>query len=177
MKAYMQRMGRSLMLPVAVLPAASLLVGIANWIVGMGVSNAGTTFLMNAGLAILNHLALLFAVGLALGMSKDKDGSAALAGLVAYLVPQTVLASESVQGLLGLEKLSDVNPAFSTMDNNVFIGIIAGLTAAAMYNRFSQVKLPMALSFFSGKRLVPIMSALAMLVISAILFIHLAKCL
>lgn len=169
MKAYMQRMGRSLMLPVAVLPAASLLVGIANWIVGMGVSNAGTTFLMNAGLAILNHLALLFAVGLALGMSKDKDGSAALAGLVAYLVPQTVLASESVQGLLGLEKLSDVNPAFSTMDNNVFIGIIAGLTAAAMYNRFSQVKLPMALSFFSGKRLVPIMSALAMLVISATL--------
>lgn len=169
MKAYMQRMGRSLMLPVAVLPAASLLVGIVNWIVGMGVSNAGTTFLMNAGLAILNHLALLFAVGLALGMSKDKDGSAALAGLVAYLVPQTVLASSSVQGLLGLEKLSDVNPAFSTMDNNVFIGIIAGLTAAAMYNRFSQVKLPMALSFFSGKRLVPIMSALAMLVISAIL--------
>ncbi|HEA4504165.1 TPA: N-acetylglucosamine-specific PTS transporter subunit IIBC [Enterococcus faecium] len=169
MKAYMQRMGRSLMLPVAVLPAASLLVGIANWIVGMGVSNAGTTLLMNAGLAILNHLALLFAVGLALGMSKDKDGSAALAGLVAYLVPQTVLASESVQGLLGLEKLSDVNPAFSTMDNNVFIGIIAGLTAAAMYNRFSQVKLPMALSFFSGKRLVPIMSALAMLVISATL--------
>ncbi|MBE8848684.1 N-acetylglucosamine-specific PTS transporter subunit IIBC [Enterococcus durans] len=169
MKAYMQRMGRSLMLPVAVLPAASLLVGIANWIVGMGVSNAGTTFLMNAGLAILNHLALLFAVGLALGMSKDKDGSAALAGLVAYLVPQTVLASASVQGLLGLEKLSDVNPAFSTMDNNVFIGIIAGLTAAAMYNRFSQVKLPMALSFFSGKRLVPIMSALAMLIISAIL--------
>ncbi|NJE63853.1 PTS N-acetylglucosamine transporter subunit IIABC [Enterococcus durans] len=169
MKAYMQRMGRSLMLPVAVLPAASLLVGIANWIVGMGVSNAGTTFLMNAGLAILNHLALLFAVGLALGMSKDKDGSAALAGLVAYLVPQTVLSSTSVQGLLGLEKLSDVNPAFSTMDNNVFIGIIAGLTAATMYNRFSQVKLPMALSFFSGKRLVPIMSALAMLVISGVL--------
>lgn len=169
MKAYMQRMGRSLMLPVAVLPAASLLVGIANWIVGMGVSNAGTTFLMNAGLAILNHLALLFAVGLALGMSKDKDGSAALAGLVAYLVPQTVLSSTSVQGLLGLEKLSDVNPAFSTMDNNVFIGIIAGLTAATMYNRFSQVKLPMALSFFSGKRLVPIMSALAMLGISGVL--------
>ena len=69
MKAYMQRMGRSLMLPVAGLPAASLLVGLANWFVGVGISNAGTTFLMNAGLAILNHLALLFAVGLALGMS------------------------------------------------------------------------------------------------------------
>lgn len=87
MKTYMQRMGRSLMLPVAVLPAASLLVGIANWLVGVGISNGGTTFLSNAGLAILNHLALLFSVGLALGMSKDKDGSAALAGLVAYLVP------------------------------------------------------------------------------------------
>ena len=169
MKAYMQRMGRSLMLPVAVLPAASLLVGIANWIVGMGVSNAGTTFLTNAGLAILNHLALLFAVGLALGMSKDKDGSAALAGLVAYLVPQTVLDPTSVQSLLGLKDIADVNPAFNSMGNNVFVGIIAGLTAAAMYNRFSNVKLPMALSFFSGKRLVPIMSALGMLVISGIL--------
>ncbi|MGX7172744.1 N-acetylglucosamine-specific PTS transporter subunit IIBC [Enterococcus ratti] len=169
MKAYMQRMGRSLMLPVAVLPAASLLVGIANWIVGMGVSNAATTFLMNSGLAILNHLALLFAVGLALGMSKDKDGSAALAGLVAYLVPQTVLDPTSVQILLGLKDVAEVNPAFNSMGNNVFVGIIAGLTAAAMYNRFSQVKLPMALSFFSGKRLVPIMSALGMLVISAIL--------
>lgn len=169
MKAYMQRMGRSLMLPVAVLPAASLLVGIANWIVGMGVSNAGTTFLTNAGLAILNHLALLFAVGLALGMSKDKDGSAALAGLVAYLVPQTVLDPTSVQSLLGLKDIADVNPAFNSMGNNVFVGIVAGLTAAAMYNRFSNVKLPMALSFFSGKRLVPIMSALGMLVISGIL--------
>lgn len=169
MKAYMQRMGRSLMLPVAVLPAASLLVGLANWFVGVGISNAGTTFLMNAGLAILNHLALLFAVGLALGMSKDKDGSAALAGLVAYLIPQTVLSADSVQGLLHLGDLTEVNPAFNTMDNNVFVGIVAGLVAAAMYNRFSQVKLPMALSFFSGKRLVPIMSALSMLVISAIL--------
>ena len=82
MKAYMQRMGRSLMLPVAVLPAASLLVGIANWIVGTIGASPATTFLMNGGLAILNNLALLFAVGLALGMSKDKDGSAALAGLV-----------------------------------------------------------------------------------------------
>ena len=169
MKAYMQRMGRSLMLPVAVLPAASLLVGIANWLVGVGISNVGTTFLMNAGLAILNHLALLFAVGLALGMSKDKDGSAALAGLVAYLIPQTVLSADSVQGLLQLGDITEVNPAFNTMDNNVFVGIVAGLVAAAMYNRFSQVKLPMALSFFSGKRLVPIMSALSMLVISVVL--------
>ncbi len=169
MKAYMQRMGRSLMLPVAVLPAASILVGIANWIVGMGVTNVATTFLMNSGLAILDNLALLFSVGLALGMSKDKDGAAALAGLVAYLVPKAVLAPTSVQALLGLKDIADVNPAFNSMGNNVFVGIIAGLVAAEMYNRFSGVKLPMALSFFSGKRLVPIMSALGMLAISAVL--------
>lgn len=170
MKAYMQRMGRSLMLPVAVLPAASLLVGIANWIVGTIGASPATTFLMNGGLAILNNLALLFAVGLALGMSKDKDGSAALAGLVAYLVPKTVLAPASIQAIKGFKDIAEVNPAFNSMDNNVFVGIVAGLVAAAMYNRFSDVKLPMALSFFSGKRLVPIMSAISMLAISAVLF-------
>lgn len=169
MKAYMQRMGRSLMLPVAVLPAASLLVGIANWIVGTLGASPATTFLMNGGLAILDNLALLFAVGLALGMSKDKDGAAALAGLVAYLVPKTVLAPVSIQAIKGLSDIADVNPAFNSMGNNVFVGIIAGLTAAAMYNRFSNVKLPMALSFFSGKRLVPIMSAISMLAISFVL--------
>ncbi|MFV0559962.1 MAG: N-acetylglucosamine-specific PTS transporter subunit IIBC [Enterococcus sp.] len=169
MKAYMQRMGRSLMLPVAVLPAASLLVGIANWMVGTIGESAASTFLMNGGLAILDNLALLFAVGLALGMSKDKDGAAALAGLVAYLIPKSVLAASSVQGLLGLADIGDVNPAFNSMGNNVFVGIVAGLVAAAMYNRFSGTKLPMALSFFSGKRLVPIMSALAMLAISLLL--------
>lgn len=169
MKAYMQRMGRSLMLPVAVLPAASILVGVANWMIGMGVDNIATTFLIKGGLAILDNLALLFSVGLALGMSKDKDGAAALAGLVAYLVPKTVLNPESVQALLGINKLADVNPAFNSMGNNVFVGIIAGLVAAEMYNRFSGVKLPMALSFFSGKRLVPIMSAVGMLAISVLL--------
>lgn len=169
MKAYMQRMGRSLMLPVAVLPAASILVGVANWMIGMDIDNIATTFLIKGGLAILDNLALLFSVGLALGMSKDKDGAAALAGLVAYLVPKTVLNPESVQALLGIDKLADVNPAFSSMGNNVFVGIIAGLVAAEMYNRFSGVKLPMALSFFSGKRLVPIMSAVGMLVISVLL--------
>ncbi|MET1239320.1 N-acetylglucosamine-specific PTS transporter subunit IIBC, partial [Enterococcus faecalis] len=108
--------------------------------------------------------------GLALGMSKDKDGSAALAGLVAYLVPKTVLAPASIQAIKGFKDIAEVNPAFNSMDNNVFVGIVAGLVAAAMYNRFSGVKLPMALSFFSGKRLVPIMSAISMLAISAVLF-------
>ncbi|MEJ1307957.1 PTS transporter subunit EIIC [Latilactobacillus sakei] len=88
MKNYLQRMGRSLMLPVAVLPAAAILMGIANW-VGNGDSNANvfTIFLAVGGGAILNNLPLLFAVGLALGMSKDQDGAAALARFSRFLSP------------------------------------------------------------------------------------------
>ncbi len=172
MKAYLQRMGRSLMLPVAVLPAAAIMMGIGYWIdpnimTGMGDPNFVSVFLVKAGEAIIDHLPVLFAVGLALGMSKDKDGAAALSGLVAFLVVTTLLASGTVGAMKGIP-LEEVNVAFSKTDN-AFIGILSGLVASAMYNRFSHVQLPMALSFFSGKRLVPIMTSLAMLVVSVIL--------
>ncbi|MQS89381.1 N-acetylglucosamine-specific PTS transporter subunit IIBC [Companilactobacillus mishanensis] len=165
MKTYFQRMGRSLQLPVAVLPAAGLLVGIGhllpqNW--------SFAQFLQAGGNSILTNLALLFAVGLAIGMSKNKDGAAALAGVVAYFVPVYVLSPASVATLFGIQEKA-VDPAFGAISGNVFIGIIAGLVAAALYNRFHQTKLPMALSFFSGKRLVPIVSSLAMLVITVVL--------
>lgn len=174
MKAYLQRMGRSLMLPVAVLPAAAILMGIGYWIdpqiMQGGDPNFVAVFLVKAGGAIIDHLPILFAVGLALGMSKDKDGAAALSGLVAFLVVTTLLASATVGAMKGIP-LEEVNVAFSKIDN-AFIGILSGLIAATMYNRFSQVQLPMALSFFSGKRLVPIMTALSMLVVSvALLYI------
>ncbi|WEG73409.1 N-acetylglucosamine-specific PTS transporter subunit IIBC [Vagococcus intermedius] len=171
MKTYLQRMGRSLMLPVAVLPAAAILMGIGYWIdpqiMQGGDPNFIAVFLVKAGGAIIDHLPILFAVGLSLGMSKDKDGAAALSGLVAFLVVTTLLSSAVVGQMQGIP-VEEVNAAFSKIDN-AFIGIISGLVAATMYNRFSKVQLPMALSFFSGKRLVPIMSALAMLVISLIL--------
>lgn len=165
MKTYMQRMGRSLQLPVAVLPAAALLAGIGHY---MPKNWAVAQFLMAGGNTILGQLALLFAVGLAIGMSVDKDGAAALAGLVAYFIPVTVLDPENVALLEGV-KVSHVDPAFGAISGNVFIGIIAGLIAAALYNRFHNTKLPMALSFFSGKRLVPIMAALVMLFVTVIL--------
>ncbi|WP_086313012.1 PTS system, N-acetylglucosamine-specific IIBC component [Enterococcus sp. 7F3_DIV0205] len=173
MKAYMQRMGRSLMLPVAVLPAAAILMGIGYWIdpnvmTGLGDPNFLSVFLVKAGGAIIDNLPVLFAVGLALGMSKDKDGAAALSGLVAFLVVTTLLSTAAVGAMKGIP-VEQVDPAFAKI-SNAFIGILSGLIAAAMYNRFSQVKLPMALSFFSGKRLVPIMTALAMLVASGVLF-------
>lgn len=168
MKNYLQRMGRSLQLPVAVLPAAALLVGIGNWWASAS-NDIVAHFLQAGGNAVLSQLPLLFAVGLALGMSKDKDGAAALAGLVAFELPTNVLKSESVATLLNI-KVATVNPAFGQI-GNVFIGIISGLIAAALYNRFHETKLPMALSFFSGKRLVPILAALTMLLVSVALLI------
>ncbi|OJG95450.1 PTS system, N-acetylglucosamine-specific IIBC component [Enterococcus thailandicus] len=164
-------MGRSLMLPVATLPVAALFMGIGYWIdpSGWGGNNILAAFLIKAGSTILDNLGLLFAVGLALGMSKDKDGSSALAGLVAFLTPMTLVSSASV-ALFTKVDVEQVNIAFGAINNkNVFIGILAGLVAAAMYNRFSKVKLPMALSFFSGKRAVPIVTAGVMTLISALL--------
>lgn len=167
----MQKMGRSLMLPVATLPVAALFMGIGYWIdpSGWGGNNLLAAFLIKAGGTILDNLGILFAVGLALGMSKDKDGSAALAGLVAFLVPMTLINSASVAMFQRID-VEMVDKAFTAINNkNVFIGILAGLIAGAMYNKFSGVKLPMALSFFSGKRLVPIVTSFVMLLVSAAL--------
>ncbi|MEH7223994.1 N-acetylglucosamine-specific PTS transporter subunit IIBC [Bacillus sp. JJ1566] len=170
MMKYLQKIGRSLMLPVAVLPAAAILMGIGYWIdpVGWGADNAVAAFLIKAGSSIIDNMSILFAVGVALGMSKDKDGSAALSGLVAYLVITTLLGTNTVAMLQGVDP-GEVNAAFGKIGNQ-FIGILSGLVAAGMYNRFSEVQLPDALAFFSGKRLVPIMTSVAMIVASAILF-------
>lgn len=169
MMKYLQNLGRSLMLPVAVLPAAALLMGIGNWILNLFNENSVIgNYLTSGGLAILDNLGILFAVGVAIGMSKEQDGAAGLSGLVAWLVATTVLSVSGVAGLQGIEE-GAVNAAFENTEN-VFIGILSGIVASIMYNRFSQVRLPDALAFFSGKRLVPIMSAAAMMVVSAALF-------
>ncbi|UOQ46722.1 N-acetylglucosamine-specific PTS transporter subunit IIBC [Gracilibacillus caseinilyticus] len=169
---YLQNIGRSLMLPVAVLPAAAILMGLGYWLdpEGWGEANVVAAFLIKAGESIVSgpSMSILFAVGLAFGMSKDKDGSAALSGLVSYLVITTLLSTGSV-ALLQSADPGDVNAAFGNIENQ-FIGIISGILASVMYNRFSHVKLPDALAFFSGKRLVPIMTAVSSLIVAAILF-------
>ena len=167
---YLQNLGRSLMLPVAVLPAAAILMGIGYWIdpTGWGSGNVIAAFLVKAGESLINNIPILFAVGVALGMSKEKDGSAALSGLVAFLVVKTLLSPESVALFQGVEEEA-VDPAFENIEN-AFIGIISGIVASQMYNRFSHVQLPDAFAFFSGKRLVPIMTSVAMLVVTAALF-------
>lgn len=169
MFSYLQKIGKSLMVPVAVLPAAAVLMGIGYWIdpSGWGGDSAVAAFLIKAGASIIDNMGILFAVGVAFGMSKDKDGSAALAGLVAWLVVTTLLAPGSVAMLKGIP-VEEVSPAFKKIQNQ-FIGILCGVIASELYNRYSKVELHKALSFFSGRRLVPILTSVVMMVVSFIL--------
>lgn len=146
-------------------------MGIGYWIdpFGWGEGSVISAFLISAGSAVLNFLPILFAVGVAVGMAKDRDGSAALSGLVGYLVITTVLSAENVALLQGSDPES-VNAAFFNIEN-VFVGILSGLMAGALYNRYSKVQLPDALAFFSGRRLVPILTAAVMLGVSMILLV------
>ncbi|WP_210617163.1 N-acetylglucosamine-specific PTS transporter subunit IIBC [Mammaliicoccus lentus] len=170
MKAYMQKFAQSLMLPISILPVAGLLLGIASFIDSGAINGEGNSvanFLASGGLAVIDSLPILFAVGLAFGMSKDKNGAAALSGLVSFLVVTNVLSTESMAKTLHIAE-GKVDLAFGDI-SNVFVGIICGLVTAAIYNRFKDTKLPTAFAFFSGKRLVPILSAATMLVISVVL--------
>ena len=166
---YLQRIGRALMVPVATLPAAAIMMGIGYWIdpVGWGAQSALAAFLIKAGAAIIDNMSVLFAIGVAYGMSKDKDGAAALAGLVGYLVLTTLLSPGAVAQIQSIP-LAEVPKAFGKI-NNQFVGILTGVIAAELYNRFSQVELHKALAFFSGRRLVPIITSFAMIALAFVL--------
>lgn len=172
---YLQKLGKALMLPVACLPAASILMGIGyalepNIMQGGDIDNAVAFFLVKAGAAIIDNLAWLFAIGLSFGMTKKQDGAAAMSGLIAMFMIQTLLGKDVVVVLR--DGLTDVDVAAFGKVNNAFMGIIAGLVAAASYNKFSDTQLPQFLSFFSGKRCVPIVTSIFMLpIIIALLFI------
>ncbi|HDU8600066.1 TPA: PTS transporter subunit EIIBC [Vibrio alginolyticus] len=166
---YFQKVGKALMVPVATLPAAAILMGIGYWIDpnGWGANSALAAFLIKAGAAIIDNMSVLFAVGVAYGMSKDKDGAAALSGFVGFLVVTTLLAPGAVSQIQGIDP-SGVPAAFGKI-NNQFVGILVGIVSAELYNRFSHVELHKALAFFSGKRLVPILTSFAGIVIAFIL--------
>ncbi len=170
MMKYLQKIGKSLMLPVAVLPAAAILLGIGYRLdpTGWGANSPVAAFLIKSGGSILDNMPILFAVGIAVGMSREKDGSAALAGLVGFLVITTLLSKDSVAVLTKIEP-DKVPLAFSKI-SNPFIGILSGIIASEIFNRFHKTQLPMALAFFSGKRLVPILTAATMLILSPVLF-------
>ena len=166
---YLQKVGRALMVPVAVLPAAAILMGIGYWIDpnGWGGDSALAAFLIKAGAAVIDNMSVLFAVGVAYGMSKDKDGAAALSGLVGFLVVTTLLSPAAVAQIQGIP-IADVPFAFNKI-NNQFVGILVGIISAELYNKFSNVELHKAFAFFSGRRLVPIVVSVVMIVISFIL--------
>lgn len=170
MMKYLQRLGKSLMLPVAALPVASILMGIGYWIdpTGLGANNVMAAFLLKAGGALIDNMAILFAIGVAVGMSDDNDGTAGLAGLVSWLMITTLLSPAVVGMFKGID-VAEVPAAFSKIQTQ-FVGIVAGLIGATCYNKFKNTKLPDALGFFSGKRSVAIMTALASLVAALVLF-------
>ncbi|MDR0639583.1 MAG: N-acetylglucosamine-specific PTS transporter subunit IIBC [Spirochaetaceae bacterium] len=166
MMRYLQKLGKSLMLPVACLPVAAILMGIGYWIdpTGWGANNVIAAFLLKAGGAIIDNMAILFAIGVGVGMSKDGEGTAALAALISWLMIQTLLSPAAYAMFTGGEA-----PAAFGKLNNQFIGIVSGLIGAACYNRFHQTKLPDALAFFSGRRCVAIITAGVTLVVALVL--------
>lgn len=169
MFSYLQKIGKALMVPVAVLPAAAILLGLGYWIdpVGWGGESVLAAFFIKSGGAIIDNMPILFAIGVAFGMSKDKNGSAALAGLVSFLVVTTLLSPGAVGMIKGIPA-NEVPAGFAKI-NNQFTGILCGVISSALYNKFSEVELPKFLSFFSGKRLVPIISSFVMMLVSFIL--------
>ncbi|OQP36021.1 N-acetylglucosamine-specific PTS transporter subunit IIBC [Pantoea latae] len=169
MLGYLQKVGRALMVPVAVLPAAAILMGIGYWLDpdAWGASNALAALLIKSGAAIIENMSVLFAIGVAYGLSKDKDGAAALTGFVGFLVV-TTLCSPAAVSMIQKIPLDQVPAAFGKIQNQ-FVGIMVGIISAEVYNRFSHVELPKALSFFSGRRLVPILVSFLMIAAAFVL--------
>ncbi|KGD75367.1 PTS N-acetyl glucosamine transporter subunits IIABC [Tatumella morbirosei] len=169
MLGYLQKVGRALMVPVATLPAAAILMGVGYWLdpEAWGAGNALAALLIKSGSAIIDNMSVLFAIGVAYGLSKDKDGSAALTGFVGFLVV-TTLCSPAAVAMIQKIPVDQVPAAFGKI-NNQFVGILVGILSAEVYNRFSHVELPKALSFFSGRRLVPILVSFLMILVAFIL--------
>lgn len=185
MKRSLQRLGKSLMQAVAVMPLAALLIGIGYMIdQDWGSNSLVAAFLIKAGAAVLDHLGLIFAVAVAFGLAKDSHGAAALAGLISMLTMMLLLDKDFIfrvaygDTMANLEKanaLTDSHKFFYTAFGsinfkNVFVGILAGIIGGYSYNKFFQVKLPEFLAFFSGRRLVPIMASIISLVSVVVLY-------
>lgn len=173
MVKYLQKLGKSLMLPVACLPVASLLMGIGYWIdpnvmSGLGDPSTISSFLVKAGGALIDNMAILFAIGVGVGMSDDSDGTAGLAGLVSWLMITNILSANNIALFQHID-VADVSVAFTKIQTQ-FIGILAGLIGAACYNKFKNTKLPDFLGFFSGKRCVAIVTALSSLIACLVLY-------
>lgn len=176
---YMQKLGKAIMLPVACMPLCGILMGIGYLLcpasmqggTPSGVIPAIGLFLVRAGGALIDHIALLFAVGVGVGMAHDRDGASGLAALVSWLVIITLLNVGFLRTVLPGLVSSDVRAQAFEKIENPFIGILSGLIGAACYNRFWNSKLPDWLAFFSGKRSAVIAAGFASMLVSGILLL------
>ena len=184
----LQRVGRSFMLPIALLPVAGLLLGIGSsftnetMLAAYGLNSVihpGTLIytildvMSQTGSAVFNNLALLFAMGVAIGMARKEKEVAALSGAVAYIIMNT-----AIQAMINAAGGVDAMPANSTttmlgittLQMGVFGGIVVGLGVAALHNKFYKIELPQVLAFFGGTRFVPIISSIVYLIVGIAMF-------
>ena len=184
----LQRVGRSFMLPIALLPVAGLLLGIGSsftnpttletyGLTGIikegGVLYTILDIMSKTGSIVFDNLALLFAMGVAIGMAKKEKEVAALSGAIAYLIMNTAI-STLISAKGGVEAMAanstTTSLGITTLQMGVFGGIIVGLGVAALHNRFYRIQLPQVLSFFGGTRFVPIISSVVYLIAGILMF-------
>ena len=177
MMKFLQKLGKSLMLPVAVLPICGLLMGIGYYLCPStmqggtveGLAQIIGFLLVKAGGALIDNMQILFVIGVAVGMADEPDGTPALAGLASWLMIQQLLSTGVVSTIMpNVVEGTTEYLAFSKI-SNPFIGILCGLIGAFAYNRFKNTQLPDFLAFFSGKRFVAMAAAVISIVASVIL--------
>ena len=184
----LQRVGRSFMLPIALLPVAGLLLGIGSsftnetMLAAYGLNNVihpGTLIytildvMSQTGNAVFSNLALLFAMGVAIGMARKEKAVAALSGAVAYIIMNTAIQA-MINAAGGVEAMpansTTTMLGITTLQMGVFGGIVVGLGVAALHNKFYKIELPQVLAFFGGTRFVPIVSSIVYLVVGIAMF-------
>ena len=174
---YLQKLGKALMLPVACLPICGILMGIGYLLCPASMQGGDITgfgpmvgiFLVKAGGALIDNMALLFVIGVGVGMSDDNDGTGGVAALASWLMITTLLSTGFVTTLFpSIADNADKTLAFNKIANP-FIGILAGVIGSSCYNKFKSTKLPDWLSFFSGKRCVAIIAGVVSILVSVVL--------
>ena len=174
---FLQKLGKALMLPVAVLPICGILMGIGYYLCPAtmqggdveGVKNLIGFFLVKAGSALIENMAILFAIGVGVGMSEKNDGTGGIAALASWLMITTLLSTGVVTTMIpSIADNATKTLAFNKIANP-FIGILSGVIGSSCYNKFKNTKLPDWLAFFSGKRCVAIIAGLVSIVVSAVL--------
>ena len=176
MMKFLQKLGKALMLPVACLPICGILMGLGYALCPstmqggdvVGIVQQIGFYLVKAGGALIDNMAILFAIGIGVGMSEDNDGTGGLAAMASWLMLTTLLSVDAVSVIKTLEEGTTAYIAFRKIQNP-FIGIIAGIIGSSCYNKFKGTKLPDWLSFFSGKRCVAIVAGVVSIVVSVVL--------